>query len=79
MKKTIVIAGATGNLGGKIVEALLRRDANVKAIVRLETDSKKITELEAKGVKVFQVDWNNKSEIIKHSVGADVGYLLWQV
>jgi len=48
MKKTIVIAGATGNLGGKIVNALLAKGAEVKAIVRLETDIKKITTVRLK-------------------------------
>ncbi len=70
MKKTIVVAGATGNLGGKIVNALLDKGAEVIAIVRLETSTKKINELEQKGVKVFQVDTNNKSEISKHCIGA---------
>jgi len=70
MKKIIVIAGATGNLGGKIVNSLLAKDAEVRAIVRLETDIKKVKELEQKGVKVFQVDTNNKSEISKHCLGA---------
>jgi uncharacterized protein YbjT (DUF2867 family) len=31
----IFVAGATGNLGGRIVRALLERGASVKAIVRL--------------------------------------------
>ena len=70
MRKIIVVAGATGNLGGKIVKALLAKDVEVRAIVRLETDVKKIKDLEQKGVKVFQVDTNNKSEISKHCVGA---------
>jgi len=70
MKKIIVIAGATGNLGGKIATALLAKGAEVRAIVRLETDQKKIKDLEEKGVKVFQVDTNNKSEISKHCIGA---------
>jgi uncharacterized protein YbjT (DUF2867 family) len=71
MKKIIVIVGATGNLGGKIVNALLTKGAEVRAIVRLETDLKKIKELEEKGVKVFQVDTSNKAEISKHCNGAD--------
>jgi uncharacterized protein YbjT (DUF2867 family) len=71
MRKIIVVAGATGNLGGKIVKALLALDVEVRAIVRLETDIKKIKNLEQKGVKVFQVDTNNKSEISKHCIGAD--------
>jgi nucleoside-diphosphate-sugar epimerase len=70
MKKIIVIAGATGNLGGKIVNSLLAKGAEVRAIVRLESDLKKIKDLEEKGVKVFQVDTNNRSEISKHCIGA---------
>jgi len=68
--KIIVVAGATGNLGGKIVNALLTQGAEVRAIVRLETDKKKINELELKGVKVFQIDTSNKSEVAKHCSGA---------
>ena len=70
MKKIIVVAGATGNLGGKILKALLNKDVEVRAIVRLETDIKKIKDLEQKGVKVFQVDTSNQSEISKHCIGA---------
>jgi len=71
MRKIIVIAGATGNLGGKITNALLAKGAEVRAIVRLETDPQKIKDLEEKGVKVFKVDTRNTSEISKHCIGAD--------
>lgn len=70
MTKIIVIAGATGNLGGKIVNALIAKGAEVRAIVRLKTDPKKIEDLEKKGVKVFKADTTNKYEIAKHCVGA---------
>lgn len=70
MNKTIVVLGATGNLGGRIVQALIANGAEVKAIVRLSTDLKKINELEQKGVKVIQVDTSSKSEISKHCIGA---------
>lgn len=70
MRKIIVVAGATGNLGGKIVKALLALGVEVRAIVRLETDIKKVKDLEQKGVKVFQVDTSNKTEISKHCIGA---------
>lgn len=71
MRKIIVVAGATGNLGGKIVKGLLAKDVEVRAIVRLETDKNKIKDLEEKGVKVFQVDTSNKTEISKHCIGAN--------
>ncbi|MBC7614587.1 MAG: NmrA family NAD(P)-binding protein [Pedobacter sp.] len=70
MKKIIVVAGATGNLGGKIVDKLLDKGVEVIAIVRLETSKQKINTLEQKGVKVFQVNTNNKLEIAKHCFGA---------
>ena len=70
MKKIIVIAGATGNLGGKIVKELLAQNAEVRAIVRLETNLQKIKDLEQQGVQVFQVDTSNKSEISKSCLGA---------
>ena len=70
MRKIIVVAGATGNLGGKIIKALLAKDVEVRAIVRLETDIKKVKDLEQKGVQVFQVGTSNKSEISKHCIGA---------
>ncbi len=70
MKKIIVVVGATGNLGCKIVDALLAKDVDVNAIVRLTTDPKKIEILEQKGVHVFKVDTNNQAEISKHCVGA---------
>ena len=70
MRKIIVVAGATGNLGGKIIKALLALDVEVRAIVRLKTDIKKVKDLEQTGVQVFQVDTSNKSEISKHCIGA---------
>lgn len=70
MRKIIVVAGATGNLGGKIVKQLLTKDVDVRAIVRLKTDILKIKELEHKGVSVYQVDTHNASEISKHCLGA---------
>ncbi len=67
MKKTIVIVGATGNLGGKIVNALLANGAEVKAIVRLSTSQNKIIDLEQKCVNVFKVDITKKYKIFKPS------------
>jgi hypothetical protein len=63
MNKVILVAGATGNLGNKIVNALLGKGAEIRAIVRRETNQEKIAQLEQKGVKIFMVDMNNKSEI----------------
>ena len=71
MKKIILVAGATGNLGGKIVDALLKNGAEVRAIVRQETNQEKIDKLEQKGVKIFLVNMNSKSQIINACMGVD--------
>lgn len=70
MKNIIVVAGATGNLGGKIVNALIAKGAEARAIVRQETDTNKVKELEQKGVKVFAVNTRDRAEIAKHLSGA---------
>lgn len=63
MNKTILVAGATGNLGGRIVDALLEQGANVRAIVRAETEREKIGRLREKGIEIFEVDWDKEHEI----------------
>lgn len=59
MKKTILVAGATGNLGSRICRELLQRGAYVKAIVRESTDIDKIGVLEELGVEVKIIDLND--------------------
>lgn len=63
MKATILVAGATGNLGGRIVKALLQRGADVRALVRKGTDEIKINELQQQGAQVIQADLSNIDEL----------------
>ena len=46
MKKTILVAGATGNLGLRIVKALVKEDVEVRALVRSDGDAEKMKTLE---------------------------------
>ena len=71
MSNIIMVAGATGNLGAKIVDALLNHGADVRALVRLECSDEKIKMLRERGVKVFQVDMLNADEISKACAGVD--------
>jgi len=66
----IVIAGATGNLGGKIVEALLKKGAEVKAIVSNEMKDEKILLLKNKKLTVVKVDMQIVAEIADACKGA---------
>lgn len=40
-KQIIVVAGGTGNLGGRIINALIDKGAEVRALVRSTSDKKK--------------------------------------
>ena len=42
---TIVIAGASGDIGGRITKALLERSATVRALVRHSTSRDKVERL----------------------------------
>ena len=63
MEKTILVAGATGNLGNKICRELLKKGAAVRAIVRASTDQEKIDTLEKMGVTVLSIDLDSVDEI----------------
>jgi uncharacterized protein YbjT (DUF2867 family) len=53
---TIVVAGATGDLGGRIAHALLARGASVRALVRHGADATARTSWEAHGIDVASAD-----------------------
>ena len=46
MAKIILLAGGTGNLGQRVINALVGRDAEVRAVVRASSDIEKIHMLE---------------------------------
>jgi uncharacterized protein YbjT (DUF2867 family) len=70
MKKIIVITGATGDLGGRIVNSLLKKGVEVRALVRASSDVDKVKKLEQMGVKVFRINMSDSKEIAKACEGA---------
>jgi NAD(P)-dependent dehydrogenase (short-subunit alcohol dehydrogenase family) len=56
MQKTILVAGANGNLGMRIVKALVDEGAQVRALVRQSSANSKTKELEQLGTKVIHLD-----------------------
>ncbi len=70
-KKIIAVAGGTGNLGGRIVKALLKKGAGVSVLVRKESNSQKTFELERLGAKCVKVDMSSAKEISVACTGAD--------
>ena len=71
MKKSILVAGATGNLGNRICRELLKRGAAVSAIVRTSTDAEKVKDLAKMGVRILEVDVNSIDDIAKACEGID--------
>ena len=67
---TIVVAGATGNLGGRIVKALGERGARVRALVREGAAREKLQRLQELGATILSADLNNTSEVTKACSGA---------
>ncbi len=56
---TIILAGATGDLGGRIAHALRERGARVKALVRPGSAGPPIAALQGRGVETVEVDFGN--------------------
>ncbi len=67
---TIVVAGATGNLGGRLARALLERGASVRALVRHGTARDKIERLQELGVAIARVDLSRASDVTPACSGA---------
>ena len=70
MKKIILVAGATGNLGLRIVKALVNKDAEIIVVVRSNSDIEKIKILENLGVKIYKVNSWNLEELKTSCIGA---------
>jgi nucleoside-diphosphate-sugar epimerase len=71
MSKVILVAGATGNLGERIVRALLKKGAEVSILVRPTSNAEKINGLQKLGVKVCSVNMANEQEITEACKGVD--------
>jgi nucleoside-diphosphate-sugar epimerase len=67
---TIVVAGATGNLGGRITRALRERGASVRALVRSSTPQDKVERLREMGVTIASVDLGSASQVAAACSGA---------
>jgi nucleoside-diphosphate-sugar epimerase len=67
----IILAGATGGLGGRIARDLARRGACVTALVRLGTAPQRIAALDADGVRVVALDLDDVGAVTAACTGPD--------
>jgi nucleoside-diphosphate-sugar epimerase len=68
--KTVVLAGATGALGGRIARELLRRGANVTALVRDGSEHDKVADLQTRGAMIATVNFRRAFELSAACAGA---------
>ncbi|MFL5729956.1 MAG: SDR family NAD(P)-dependent oxidoreductase, partial [Cytophagaceae bacterium] len=73
MKKTYVITGATGHIGGVLVEKLLEAGHAVKAIGRTP---EKLSQLKDKGAEILSGDVNDSAFLTKAFTGADAVFAM---
>ena len=67
---TVVVAGASGNLGGRIAKALRERGASVTALVRHGTARDRLERLRALGVTIASADLSRAPEVVAACAGA---------
>jgi NAD(P)H dehydrogenase (quinone) len=67
---SIVITGATGQLGRHVVEALLERNVPAAQIVAAGRSTAKLADLEARGVQVRAMDYGDAASVAEALEGA---------
>jgi uncharacterized protein YbjT (DUF2867 family) len=70
MTTKVVLVGATGNLGGRIVRELRRRECSVRAIVRPGTSAEKLGLLRNQQVEVVEANLDARAELVRACDGA---------
>ncbi len=73
MKKTIVVLGATGKVGGKISETLLKQGHHVKLIARTAEKLKKYKDM---GAEIISADITDINALTKAFKNADSAYVM---
>lgn len=71
-EKRVVIVGATGDLGGRVVRELCKLKAPVKALVRTGTSHAKFKVLKDLGCDVAEVDFSDHNYLVEVMKGATV-------
>lgn len=65
MENTILVAGGTGSLGGRIVRDLKKRGAMVRAIVRPQSEPEKLDLLRDSGAEIVVVDMMSGEDLTR--------------
>ncbi|CAN5691384.1 N/A [soil metagenome] len=68
---TVLVAGATGFLGGEICRQLLGKNKKVRGLVRATSDANKVAQLRELGVEIVEGDLKDKSSLENALRGID--------
>lgn len=74
-KRSVLVAGATGQQGGAVARALLSRGHRVKALTR-KPDSEAGRRLAAAGAEVVAGDLGDAASVVKAASGVDTMFLM---
>ncbi|KGH47604.1 NmrA family protein [Modestobacter caceresii] len=69
---TVLLAGASGDLGARTIRALVARGADVRALVRTGAGPEKTARLAGLGATVVEADHDDPADLRRVSEGADV-------
>ncbi|MDO9373098.1 MAG: SDR family NAD(P)-dependent oxidoreductase [Ferruginibacter sp.] len=61
----VLVAGATGVLGGEICRQLIEEGRQVRALVRITSDTAKVAALKDMGVEVVEADLKDRASLAK--------------
>jgi len=68
---TILLAGASGDLGGRIARALVLRGATVRALTRPGASAEKLDRLTSLGLTVVEADYDDAEALQRACTGVD--------
>ena len=68
---TVLLAGATGDLGGRILRDLITRGAAVRVLTRAETGTARLSGLRALGADVIQADYDDPAGLRRACTAVD--------
>ena len=69
-QQRIVLAGATGNLGGRIARELRQRGAPVRALVRPGTSPERLVALREQQVEIVEADLRSRADVVRACEGS---------
>ncbi len=72
MKNKVILAGASGDLGTRVVQALRNKGAEVRCLIRPSTSAGKKSALLARGAQLREVNFDHPSELARACEGGSV-------